>query len=439
MKRLNLKKILKWTGIVAGGLLAIGLVANAIFVWTTDTRLERQLAAIRAAGDPLCMSDLARPPIPPEKNANTYLLRADKDVDAIEKKLWSKIENNEYYGSPYIPMPPQIQKAVKAALDAHPNVIPLVNHAAACPDYDPQLDFSISDPGVFIANMLPKVQMLRSFVRVLQCRVWLLLAEKKYDEAMQTSLMIFRMGHYCERCTMFVGYLVAITVRGIATDSANSVLQIGPVSKEIRNALDAELATQERMEGYVWALKCDRASALDSFRNTIPLRNFWFISRGFWNRQESACLDIYQSYISMKLDSAFFRERDRIIGNEYSQIPKLSVYAQFLVPAIRTFHHAVTKTQARIRCLRVLNAIQTHTPKGKDDIPKLSELGLPVETTTDPFTGEPLKVKKTSRGWLIYSVGSDYKDDGGKIDNSSPDGDVGIGPPPLKPAKTAEK
>ena len=32
---------------------------------TTDARLERQLAAIRDAGDPLTLADLARKPIPP--------------------------------------------------------------------------------------------------------------------------------------------------------------------------------------------------------------------------------------------------------------------------------------------------------------------------------------------------------------------------------------
>ena len=31
---------------------------------------------------------------------------------------------------------------------------------------------------------------------------------------------------------------------------------------------------------------------------------------------------------------------------------------------------------------------------GSDETPKLSELGLPIETTTDPFTGEPLHVKR---------------------------------------------
>ena len=87
------------------------------------------------------------------------------------------------------------------------------------------------------------------------------------------------------------------------------------------------------------------------------------------------------------------------------------------------------RTQAEIRSLRVLNALQTHAPAGTDATPKLSELGLPIETTTDPFTGEPLHVKETPQCWLVYSVGPNLRDDGGKLDDPR-DGDVGVGPPP---------
>ena len=80
----------------------------------------------------------------------------------------------------------------------------------------------------------------------------------------------------------------------------------------------------------------------------------------------------------------------------------------------------------------MLNALQTHVPAGSKEVPKLSELGLPAETTTDPFNGEPLHVKKLPQGWLVYSVGRNFKDDGGKLDDSV-NGDVGVGPP------TAEK
>ena len=67
--------------------MAIGLVANAVFVWTTDTRLERQLAAIREAGDPLSLVDLARPSIPPEMNAATYLRRAEAGIEGILREV----------------------------------------------------------------------------------------------------------------------------------------------------------------------------------------------------------------------------------------------------------------------------------------------------------------------------------------------------------------
>ena len=83
---------------------------------------------------------------------------------------------------------------------------------------------------------------------------------------------------------MLVSYLVALTIRGIAVESANWALQTGPVSKEVRQALDAELAIQERMEGYAWTIKSERAFGLDSFRRFIPLRNFWLYSRGYWNQ-----------------------------------------------------------------------------------------------------------------------------------------------------------
>ena len=73
---------------------------------------------------------------------------------------------------------------------------------------------------------------------------------------------------------------------------------------------------------------------------------------------------------------------------------------------------------------------------GSNEIPKLTELGLPAETTTDPFNGEPLHVKKLPQGWLVYSVGPNVQDDGGKVDDPN-NGDVGVGPP-LPMTKTDE-
>ncbi len=68
------------------------------------------------------------------------------------------------------------------------------------------------------------------------------MAEGKRDEAVRTALLIFRLATHLDHNPTIVNYLVSIAVRGIAIDSANEALQSGPVSKEVRDALDAELA-----------------------------------------------------------------------------------------------------------------------------------------------------------------------------------------------------
>jgi hypothetical protein len=418
-----------------------------VFVWTTDTRLERQLAAIRAAGDPIRLADLARPPLPPEKNAATFLRRAKAGVDAIQKEMGTVPHFWEYLNTKD-PMPAEIQKALKAAFAAYPDVIPLLEQAAACPDYDAQWDYTVS-PMELNMKMIPELQALRESGRVLQFRVRLLVAQGNYDEAARTAVVLCRLARHCRRNPLFVGYLVALTIQGVAVDNANSVLQAGPVSKGVRGALDRELAIQERMEGFAWTLKSERAFTVEMFRTLVPGRNFWLVSRSLWNRRESACLELYRAFIAMADDPRPYRDVERTIERQKPAETKLnmeaapdpkSVMAALEFPLYeihKAIYAANTRTRAKIRTLRVLNALQTHLPAESGETPKLTALGLPAETTTDPFNGEPLHVKRAPQGWLVYSVGPNLQDDGGKVDDPV-NGDVGVGPPPPA-AKSAGK
>ena len=421
MKRLT--KILKWTGIVMGLLVAIGLIANALFVSTTDTQLERQLAAIRLSGDPLTPADLARPSISPEKNAATYLRRAQEGVAAIDKETMNLKPVSE---RPGFLMPLEDQKAFKTTLTAYPNVIPLLEQAAACPDYDSELDYTLPSEE-FLAKLLTVVSEHRSVARLLRYRAELLVAAGNRDEAVRMALTTFRLASHFDHDPMLIGYLVTMAVRGDANRSAAEALETGPISKgSPRHALDSELGIQERMlgEGFVRALKSERVYMLESF-DGIPGRNFWLVSRGVCNTQESASLEVFPAFIALARDPNPYREAARAMeGNR-------STMAALLFPSLKASYAAVTRTRALIRSLRVLNALQMNVPAESAETPKLSELGLPAEATTDPFTGEPLHVKKTPQGWLVYSVGANFQDDGGKLlDDGSTDGDIGVGPPP---------
>ena len=54
-----------------------------------------------------------------------------------------------------------------------------------------------------------------------------------------------------------------------------------------------------------------------------------------------------------------------------------------------------------------------------------SSLSLPAAATIDPFTDQPLVIRKQGASWLVYSLGFDLKDDGGEVDKGK---DVGIAP-----------
>ena len=91
------------------------------------------------------------------------------------------------------------------------------------------------------------------------------------------------------------------------------------------------------------------------------------------------------------------------------------------------------RTRAEMRCLRTLNALQQRAAEMGAETAVLTDLGLPPDATIDLFSGELLKVKKSNRGWTVYSVGRDLKDDGGDIEHPVEPPDYGFGPPGDQP------
>jgi hypothetical protein len=424
----RLKKILKWIGIVMVGLAAIALIANALFVSITASRLERQIAAIRAAGDPVTIADLAPPPIPAEKNAATYLDRARADMEAIVKEISDLKLASE---CPGYRLPPKELKTINDSIAAYPKVLPLLQQAAACPEYEGGFDYTLPSQK-FQEQMLKIAGGVRTPSRVLFRRAEALIAEGNCDEAIRMSILLLRLSRHFDRNPTIVGYLVALASRSAAIEHINEALQTGPVSKETREALDMELAIHEPMSGYKNSLKSERAWALSSIPSQDgmfgTMHRQWFVGRGMANMWMSDYLRFFDSIVSTADDSTTFPHPARaIVNNGMGSIP-----SGLILPSINATENAVARVRAEIRCLRVLNALQTRATEADNNVPKLAELGLPVETTTDPFNGQPLHAKKTPQGWLVYSVGQNQVDDGGNLANSA-SGDVGFGPPPAAP------
>ncbi len=412
------KKILLWTGISLGTLIAILLICAACYSWILGSRLEKKLAAIKAAGDPICLADLARKSVPPEQNGMTYLLRANDDMNAVVNEVYDlkSFQEWQYY--------PEDLKKIKDALDAYPKVYPLLQQVVERPDFDSKLDYNLP-PSKLLGAICDQNNsgFIRAPERYLLARAKLLIFQGDRDEAMRSVILICRLSRQAEHEPLITNYLVSRAVEGIALECANEVLQSGPVGDQIRADLEAELSLHGSMRNFRTALKSERAFSMDCFRHELPrpwiLSNLWQIST----------LDLYEQYLNYSLHPY----SDWAAEEDIQQAKSKSIFNMFVElarPAYRSALISAYRCQAWVRAVRIINALQKKSPLDGDKIPTMTELGLPDEVGVDPFNGKPMIIKKLPEGWLVYSVGENLKDDGGKVKRveDGPLLDIGLGP-----------
>jgi hypothetical protein len=413
-----LRTFLKWIGIAAGAAIVVMLVFNAYYVWSTGARLERRLMAFRRAGDPVQLADLARGPIAPEKNADVFLRRAADDLDSIQKAIRALFPMTVY---PPGTLSPTEREELETLFAAYPEVMPLLEQAAVCPDYDPQIDFTLP-PTRFIQPFLDHTSRHRTLCRVLRARSTLLLSQGRTDDALATQILSLRLTRHRRGEPMLMGFLVTAACESVAMEGVNQVLQAGPVSPSARGSLDAELALHDSLEGLRWALKSERAYSLSSVRE-IPGSGFW-PTRGFANDLMSGFLGLYDRHLEdasrpYSRAAPTKRAASRPAGGLYGAL------ITQLEPSLAAAREPAERVRAMSRSLRLLNALQARVPADGDRVPDLAGLGLPAGATIDPFNGKPLNVKKRPEGWMVYSVGANGVDDGGKLDGKT---DIGAGP-----------
>ncbi|MEN3002649.1 MAG: hypothetical protein ABDI19_12535 [Armatimonadota bacterium] len=104
--------------------------------------------------------------------------------------------------------------------------------------------------------------------------------------------------------------------------------------------------------------------------------------------------------------------------------------ATIMIPEFDQLARVEAIEQTRMRLLGCAAAIRLHKLRTGRYPARLEELGL-GEMILDPFTGQPFHYKVDSRkGFLLYSVGTDQKDDGGwrAMEGKLERGDIGVIP-----------
>jgi hypothetical protein len=243
----------------------------------------------------------------------------------------------------------------------------------------------------------------------------------KNDEAVRRGLELLRLARLHRNEPTMVSYLVTLAVEHMAIRELYDALAAGRTSFELHAAVDAELAQLDDPEAFGRMLRGERAFTLSAQKDQQgPLGNLFGLGAG---TGASKYLTVVIAASDRPWDEFRKEVRD---GGKLAKPTGFGVMADNLTPAVTACVEAHGRHLALVRSLRAFNALRLFVETKKREARGLDELDLPAEALRDPFADGPLRAELTDGGWLIYSVMSNEKDDGGDFRERR---DYGLAPP----------
>jgi hypothetical protein len=337
-------------------------------------------------------------------------------------------------------------------------------------------------PGGVLGALLPTTQKCREVAAALTARAMLRLAEKKYDAAWADLMTAHRLGRLVSRGATIIESLVGIAIHQVASTATLAYLErADPTADQVRARLKelqslpplAPLADKidlgERFmyldcvqmirrggiseleglaKGQPGKLTPEQLAALEKIDWATPLKNgnAWYdrivAAARLTDRaaREKAFGGIEADVRKLKAElgkapglARLFRDpADKAVGKTIGDI-----LIGLLLPALQRLQEAYDRADQVERNLHVAFALAAYKkdtgryPAKLDDLAPKYLAAVPG----DLFSGKSLVYRPDDRGYLLYSVGMNGKDDGGRWTDDDPPGDdprVRMPLPPLR-------
>ncbi len=412
-----------WKRLAIGAaiVVALALIANGLVAWWVEHQLQTKIAAIRAAGDPASIADLAPVPVPADQNAAAILQQLGPRLDEFAKEhgrffntpIGKTYNENQDHGLP--PTSDQIE-AIRTIVDKYPDLAVGLTAAAACEEYASLSDFSLNSTD-YLQRILDEHLPIRTAARFSGWRMEVMLADAESQRAAELGLESLRIARLHDDEPLLINFLIGVAIRSIAAQGLYDTMAAGPISPQLHAAIDHELAQHDDPQRIIRVLKDERAFGIDTFDPMLAdaprsIRHLigWPVKRYY-----VGVLEAYDSLL----------ERRIVPQNPTGH----GVLADLMVPSLKAAYDANARSTAILRALRIFNALTQYRDERGHEASGLEELSLPNEATIDPFSGEPIKLKHTQDGWIIYSVMQNGVDDGGDFKDLK---DYGLAPPKLR-------
>ncbi len=417
---------------LTAALLVLSFGSHSIASFIVDQKFKKTVQEARTAGIKLTLEEVVPPPISDEENAALVYRQAFDLADKLKIRYKKEWEYMPYAGT--VPVekltPPQkstIGRIIRGSDFA--KFYGLIEKAVNLPAC--RFDIKYGD-SFAIHETLSHHSKIRNLARLVSARTYILIEEKRYRDALESVRVGLRLGDSLTDEPLLISQLVRIAADIVTINSSRPLLSAFPNSilsenyrklileidrkdKNLTKAIESEpiIFTGYRMElvylgGRQRTLKSK--NFLKAYRNYV-LKPMFKPESAFYMQGIMTLADFSNKpYFSIK--SALDAWEKKIAPN-----PKTlrHILARAAMPALRRAIERQAAYTAYLESFKIALALKIYRQKRGYYPASLSFLSPEVipELPLDPFTGKDYVYRKKDKGFIVYSVADNLKDDGG--------------------------
>ena len=453
----------------------VAAVAWTYFNIKLGRQLEAELARLRASGAPLTLAQAAPKPVPESENAavlyqKVFGVRFPRDTTPEHPLANMSTDERtliDAYGGGSTPpgivtdvtrdesgtvtvrqgpeKPPSRSEvdARVAALLEKPNVVDalaVLRKASEMPHCVFPVDWAAGPAALF-----PHLTEFRAAARLVCAQARLTAGQGDVDAALDWCMIALRMSEQAAVEPTLAAQLVCVAMQGTAFSAMQSILSSSTPSAQAAARLDEYLGRLDLTGGFVRGLEGERACVLGALTMRVGFdvaalaqlaaevwpngaKALWFRAYGrIYCSPLGAPLRkaeeiIYLKYMGEQTKTAPLPYRETKPGVEAAEweVAKAPVYpgviARSILPTYAPAAAMRDKGIVQIAECRIVLALKGYKQQHRAYPANLADLQATLDRPLplDPFSGKDFIYRTEDRGFILYSVGRDLKDDQGQ-------------------------
>jgi hypothetical protein len=419
-------------------ILAVLVLLGAFITWNLAApEQDARVLAIRQSGYPASLKELDAwyTHVPESQNAAMILTKAFSQPGLADSSSTMTVLGDKSWVPTRGHLLDDESKAqLTAVLETNKTLLDLLHSAAGLTNSRYSVDLTQG-----FQTLIPHLPKTKGSVQLLATEALLDASNGDIEKSLADLRAAGTVADSIAEEPLLISQLVRIGGWGIICKRTELILNGASLKDEQLAELQTLFRDAERPDSMVRGLGGERASGLSVFMGsrdqlllfggssstpptiTERLRTSLFMgalkSTGILRKDKSFYLDIMATNIAAA--EAPFPER-LALGQQASTAAlsppnRLCIFSRMLLPALGRALQRDGDHAARIRTTQTAIAIERFRLAHNNLPADLNEL-VPTYLASmplDPFDGKPLRFKRLSSGYVVYSIGTDLRDDGG--------------------------